>query len=72
MDGDWKWRKYNVMICQWITEQFQEFLGGKMRTKAIDFSKCQEKLEKDHELSRKQRRNDDEKVCILRRIRSLE
>ena len=60
VDGDWKWRKYNVMICNWMTEQFGAFLLTEERSKEIDFALCQEKLESDHQLSRKKKGRRDE------------
>merc|ERR1712228_985923 len=45
--SDWKWRKYNVIICQWISDQYKSYLSKAVETECIDFKKCQKKFEKD-------------------------
>ena len=61
IDSDWKWRKYNVIICQWITETYQLFLDKHYEKKSeplqVDFRECQKKLEKEHEKTKKKTKN---------------
>merc|ERR1712130_303698 len=49
ISSDWKWRKYNVIICQWISDQYKLYLTNNNDDEMIiDFKKCQDKFEKDH------------------------
>eukprot|EP01084_Bolivina_argentea_P129844 229281_1 len=42
---NWKWRKYNVIICEWISKQYQLYLNDNSYNH-IEFKLCQEELQK--------------------------
>eukprot|EP01083_Nonionella_stella_P169527 575001_1 len=62
MDSDWKWRKYNVVICEWITQQFDAYLKEtKNESKEIDFKDCEQNLIDLHKEKKSKKHIQDEK-----------
>merc|ERR1711971_496344 len=58
----WKWRKYSVVICQWLSLTVQKFITTKgEERKEVDFEECQKMLEQKHaKTSKKVNRDRDE------------
>merc|ERR1712129_637792 len=80
---DWKWRKYNVTICTWISNEYKLYLQEGNDTKNVSFDECQQKFEKDHKHKKSTRSQpiieenddesdgkDDEKTSELKRSES--
>lgn len=56
----WKWRKYSVVICQWLSLILHRFIAQNQHREEVPFSECEEALQQKHAQTNKKGKDERE------------